>query len=101
MKTLAFLLFTLCFVCVGQAQQVQGEPAALTKAREKYQRDIVPITKAYLEKLEALKKEFGAKGDVPAVNAVQEEIEEIKPPPPDKKTTLEGAWYWRDRKSVV
>jgi hypothetical protein len=73
------------------------EPAALTKAREGYQvevaRVLTPVTKTYLDKLEALKKDLGAKGKIEEAMAVQQEIEAVTPKP------MSESFFgkWKDR----
>jgi hypothetical protein len=69
------------------------EPAALVKAREDYQRDILPITKKYVAKLEALKKDLGGRGDLDGATAVQAEIDTVKPDDDGSKNgALFGVW---------
>jgi hypothetical protein len=70
----------------------EEEPPALTKAREKYQKDILPITKAYLATLEGLKKQLGAKGDLEGATAVQTEIDSVKPDDDGSRESFFGKW---------
>lgn len=73
----------------------EEEPPALTKAREKYQKDILPITKAYLATLEGLKKQLGAKGDLKGATAVQAEIEACTPEKAVGDKSIVGKWHAR------
>jgi hypothetical protein len=72
------------------------EPTALTKAREGYQvevaRVLMPVTKTYLDRLEALKKDLGAKGKIEEAMAVQQEIEQVTPRPVSKDPAIVGIW---------
>jgi hypothetical protein len=71
------------------------EPAALVKARADYQRDILPITKKYLDKLETLKKELGGRGDLDGATAVQAEIEACTPEKAVGDKSIVGKWHAR------
>jgi hypothetical protein len=58
-----------------------AEPPQLTSVRASYQKQIeaatAPITAKYVEYLENLKKELGAKGDIEGAVAVQEELDAV------------------------
>jgi|688.fasta_scaffold1613271_1 hypothetical protein len=58
-----------------------ADPPQLTSVRASYQKQIeaatAPITAKYVEYLENLKKELGAKGDLDAALAVQNELDAI------------------------
>ncbi|HCE42820.1 MAG TPA: hypothetical protein DET40_04680 [Lentisphaeria bacterium] len=58
------------------------DPAELTQARSTFQTQMkaatTPIVQRYLQQLDALKKSLGAKGDVNAALAVQQEMDSLK-----------------------
>ena len=60
------------------------EPAAVVAARKDYQAKIKaatdPITGAYLKKLNAMMKSYGAEGDLDKAQAVQAEIKRFQHP---------------------
>jgi hypothetical protein len=74
------------------------EPPALVKARADYQteaaRVLTPVTKVYLDKLEALKRELGAKGKIEEATFVQQEIEAVTPKPVSKDPAIVGTWVF-------
>jgi hypothetical protein len=73
------------------------DPAALAKARKAYDakaKEVVdPIKAEYVKKLEGMKKDFGAKGDVASALAVEREIKGLIPANND---TILGKWLWLD-----
>jgi hypothetical protein len=81
MKSLVAVLAVALIVAVGSAQDEDKEPAALTKAREGFMLEmakvVVPTSRNYLVKLDALKKELGGKGDLEGAKEVQKEIEKV------------------------
>ncbi len=84
------------------------EPADLVKIRKAYEAKVKavvePITAKYLEKLDEMKKAFGAKGDLESAQAVQKEIESMTPEKAAGKTTAKrtpaitivGKWTYFD-----
>jgi len=74
------------------------EPPALVKARADYQTEVArvltPVTKTYLDKLEALKKDLGAKGKIEEAMAVQQEIEAVTPKTVSKDPSIVGTWLF-------
>jgi hypothetical protein len=58
-----------------------ADPAALVTARKAYEAKVKavldPLKADYLKKLEGMKKDFGAKGDVASALAVQREIDSL------------------------
>jgi hypothetical protein len=71
--------------------QSTDEPAVFVKARDAYEAKVKavvdPLKADYLKKLEAMKKEFGAKGDVASALAVEREIKSLT-----TTVTLVGKW---------
>lgn len=95
MRIFIAVLFLLLALPVFSAEPATDEePPALVKAREKYNRDIAPITKAYLATLEGLKKQLGAKGDLKGAQAVQTEIDGLPTADSGNKKQLVGTWQW-------
>jgi hypothetical protein len=109
MKVVLSLLAVL-FATALSAQDAQEpqDPKALVKAREAYQKEIArvtaPVNQNYLQTLEALKRDFGTKGDTAGMVAVQKEIDEVKEyMVSDFKGTVVGTWkflryVWEIRK---
>lgn len=79
MKHIKALTVCVAFVLILQSQA--AEPQELVTARASYRKQVdaalSPINKRYLDYLEQLKKEVGARGDVQGALAVQEEIDQI------------------------
>lgn len=73
-------LLLLAFA-VFMGASVAADPPRLTSVRASYQKQIeaatAPITAKYVEYLENLKKDLGAKGDLDGALAVQNELDEI------------------------
>jgi hypothetical protein len=78
------------------------EPADLVRAKEIFEAKIKavtnPITAAYIVKLEAMKKVYGAKGDLESALAVQKEIDRLATA--SAEMALVGKWAWRGEKVV-
>jgi hypothetical protein len=74
------------------------EPAELAKARKDYQAEVKaavdPITAAYLAKLDAMMKAFGAKGDLQSALAIQNEIRSLATTTTKAAPTIVGRWTW-------
>jgi hypothetical protein len=70
-----------------------ADPAALVTARKAYEAKVKavvdPLKADYLKKLESMKKDFGAKGDVAAALAVQREIDNLSEA---GTATIVGKW---------
>jgi hypothetical protein len=75
------------------------EPAALVKARDAYEAKVKavvdPIKADYLKKLEGMKKDFGAKGDVASALAVEREIKSLT-----ATVSLIGKWDYFNGNTV-
>lgn len=73
------LIITL--VCAAPLLAFAADPVELVAVRASYQKQIqaatAPINTKYLEYLDTLKKQLGAKGDVQGALAVQKEIDSI------------------------
>lgn len=71
------------------------DPAALVTARKAYDAKVKavvdPLKADYLKKLEGMKKDFGAKGDVASALAVQREIDSLTQA---SAPTIVGKWSW-------
>ena len=112
MKTVKLLLIACVFWSIHGVSlaQVKAEPPELTKARKNYDKKIVdtiyPITKAYLEKLEELKREYGAKGELESAQAIQSEINKVGKANKSTKIasvkthSIVGKWQWHDTESI-
>jgi hypothetical protein len=105
MKVVLSLLAVL-FATALSAQDAQEpqDPKALVKAREAYQKEIArvtaPVNQNYLQTLEALKRDFGTKGDTAGMVAVQKEIDEVKTYLKNEPGTVDpmvGKWLWDGR----
>jgi hypothetical protein len=73
------------------------DPPALVKARNNYEAKVKefvdPLKTDYVKKLEGLKKDFGAKGDVASALAVEREIKSLTQ---TSAPTIIGKWLWLD-----
>jgi hypothetical protein len=71
------------------------DPAVLVTARKAYDAKVKavvdPLKADYLKKLEGMKKDFGAKGDVASALAVQREIDSLTQA---STATIVGKWSW-------
>jgi hypothetical protein len=71
------------------------DPAALVTARKAYDAKVKavvdPLKADYLKKLESMKKDFGAKGDVASALAIQREIDSLTQA---STATIVGKWSW-------
>jgi hypothetical protein len=71
------------------------DPAVLVTARKAYEAKVKavvdPLKADYLKKLEGMKKDFGAKGDVASALAVQREIDSLNQA---ATATIVGKWSW-------
>lgn len=121
MKKIIRMMMAVAVVVLGtvygaMAQDDDGakakEPKELVSARTTYQNQIkavtTPVTNKYLQQLEAMKKQLGARGDVEGAVAVQKEIDALSaekvdvvlkaPSVPDKEKDLAskiiGKWLW-------
>ncbi len=78
-----------------------SEPKELLELKAKYQREIAPITKRHLARLDKLKKKFGAAGDLTSALAVQAEIELLSSKAkPAKQRSIIGKYYMVDPNGI-
>jgi hypothetical protein len=78
------------------------DPIALAKAREAYDAKVKvivdPIKADYAKKLDGMKKDFGAKGDLASAQAVERELKSVTQA---GVPTLVGKWLWSSKDALI